>query len=266
MANVDDDFGPTANFEVIHFKDGRADRVRKPVVTEVPLTIMGNEVEIATLLCSPSDLREFVYGFLFTSGFIRSAAEVLSCVFDATKWVAYAELRETPDPSIAQKRLYTSGCGKGVTYAHVSELSVRRPLETDLTVTADQVNEIAGWLQGTSPTYRKTRGLHTAGLSVAGDVPGSSIDDIGRHNAVDKVVGRGLMDDVSFPRTVLVTSGRVSSEILHKARMAGIPIIVARGAPTHQTVLRAREMGIAVVGFARGGSFTVYSREDRVVF
>ncbi|NQT92289.1 MAG: formate dehydrogenase accessory sulfurtransferase FdhD [Lentisphaerae bacterium] len=90
------------------------------------------------------------------------------------------------------------------------------------------------------------------------------MDDIGRHNAVDKVIGWALKNERDLSQLWLITSGRVSSEILHKAARAGMAAIVARGAPTHQAVLRAKEAGITVIGFARGSGFTVYSGEERV--
>ena len=91
------------------------------------------------------------------------------------------------------------------------------------------------------------------------------MDDIGRHNAVDKIIGRSLMNAVDFSRTMLISTGRISSEILHKVKRTGIPIVLSRGAPTHQTVLMAREMGVTVIGFARGENFTVYANSDRVI-
>ncbi len=92
------------------------------------------------------------------------------------------------------------------------------------------------------------------------------MEDIGRHNAVDKVIGAGLMTSCDFSNTVVVCSGRTSSEILHKARRCGMPIILSRGAPTHQTILLALEMNMTVIGFARGNGFTVYSHAERVDF
>jgi FdhD protein len=91
------------------------------------------------------------------------------------------------------------------------------------------------------------------------------MDDVGRHNAVDKVVGRALLEGMDLSRCALLCSGRTSSDMLHKAKRAGIPVSVSRGAPTHQAVLQARSMGVTVVGFARGTSMTVYSHPERIV-
>ena len=252
------------DYEVVRVKGGVVRRVRQPVVTEVPLTVMAGEVELATLHGSPSHLEEFAYGFLFGSAFIRGAADVLGISLDRKRWVIHVDLARPPDPEIISRRLYTSGCGKGVMYAHVNEMASRRRVTSDFQITTEQVTGLARWLQHTSPLHRETGGMHTAGISLGGEPPAQHIDDIGRHSAVDKAIGRGLMDGVEFSRTVLVTSGRMSSDILHKAGRAGIPIIVARSAPTHQTILRARDQGVTVVGFARGDGFTVYAHEERV--
>ncbi|NQU39342.1 MAG: formate dehydrogenase accessory sulfurtransferase FdhD [Lentisphaerae bacterium] len=251
-------------YDVVRVKGEQVLRVTQGVVTEVPVTIMAGEVELATLHGSPAHLKEFAYGFLFGSAFIRSIEEVLSITVDSSRWVIHVELARPPDPSIISKRLYTSGCGKGVMFAHLSEMASRRPVASDLRITREQVVGLSRWLQHASPLHQQTGGLHSSGISVEGALPEHHIDDIGRHSAVDKAIGRALLDGVDFTRTVLVSSGRISSDILHKSGRAGIPIIVARSAPTHQTVLRARDQGVTVIGFARGDGFTVYAHEERI--
>lgn len=259
------EFGPSTPMSLLRVTKDTAQEVEESVATEIPFTLQAGDTEIATLQCSPSHLEELVYGFLYTAGFIAAAADLKSCRVDRTRWTAYLEMDEVPDPLVLSKRIYTSGCGKGVTFAHLNEAAARLPMFSDLTVTKAQVNALARWLQHTSELYRTTRGIHTAALSVAGEAPEIGIDDIGRHNAVDKVIGSGLLDQVDFTRSILISSGRISSEILHKVRRCGIPIIIARGGPTHQTVLQAREMGVTVIGFARGSGFSVFSHERRIV-
>jgi len=259
-----DDLGPTVELDVLKVgRDGSA-WVKQSVATEVPFTIVANDVEVATMLCTPTHLNELVHGFLHSSGFIKSASEVHRCNIDTKRWMARVDIEHTPDTSIVDKRLLTPGCGKGVMYANATELSARLPIESKLSIASKQISDIAHWLQHVSPLYRSTGGIHAAALSIAGETPTDCIDDIGRHNAVDKVIGRGLIDAVDFSACIIVTSGRVSSEILHKSKRCGCPAIIARGAPTHQTVLRARDMGVTIIGFARGGEFRVYSREERI--
>ena len=259
------ELGPSMEVEVVKLKNGTVTKTSDNVATEIPFTITINEKEIATLLCSPVNLKELAYGFIFTSGFIKSIGEIKSFSLDKTKWVASLEMDTMPQPSLMEKRLYTSGCGKGILYSNISEIAYRQPLENTMTITSSQIISITKWFQHCSELFKTTGGVHTASLSIKGGIPKIFCDDIGRHNAVDKVIGKALMDGVDFSETILVSSGRTSSEILHKTRACGIPVNISRSAPTHQTVLRAKDMGITVIGFARSINFTIYSHEERVI-
>jgi len=257
--------GPLAEFETTVVRGGDVRPSLSAVATEVPLTIVANDVEIATLACTPTHVKDFVTGFLFTAGFIHAAQELRSFACDQKAWTVWVELSTAPDPKLLFKRLYTSGCGKGVMYANVVEISARRPLEIAFRVGAENLHAAARWLLTASPLHKRTGGTHTAALSENGDVPRFARDDIGRHNAVDKVIGTALLSAVEFRTCVLVTTGRVSSEIVHKTKRCGIPALMSSGAPTHQAVLLAREMNLTLVGFARGTSFTVFSTPERIV-
>ncbi len=254
----------SVEYEVIKVREGKAESVRVIVATEIPLTIEVNEAETATLMCTPKNIKELCYGFLYTNGIIKKKDDVLSFTCDESKWVARLEVKDKPDLSLLNKRLYTSGCGKGVMYSSVVEIAARHPIKTSFKVKKEKLVALMRWLQGSSELFRKSGGVHTAALSEKGEIPQVAIDDVGRHNAVDKVIGAGLLQGVDFATCVLVCSGRTSSDMLHKAKRCSIPLSVSRGAPTHQTILLAREMGVTVVGFARGGGFTVYSFPDRI--
>lgn len=259
-------FGPSVEMDVVKLKNGRIINGTDNVATEIPFTIYANETEIATLLCSPINLKELAYGFIFTSGFIKSVQEIKNFSLDATKWTASLELENMPKPSLMEKRLYTSGCGKGILYSSIAEIAHRQPIQNTVTIQSSQITSITKWFQHCSRLFRTTGAIHTASLSIKGTIPEIFYDDVGRHNAVDKVVGKALMDGINFSEAILISSGRTSSEILHKARACGIALNISRGAPTHQTVLRARDMGITVIGFARSINFTIYSHEERVIF
>jgi FdhD protein len=259
-----EDLGAVFEVKATRYARGSHLEVALAVPTEVPLTVNANGLEVATLLCTPTDLEAMACGFLFSAGLIHGGRELLSCQVDPTRWVADCQLARTPDLELLDKRVYTTGCGKGVMYANVVELSSRRPLQSPLSVTPQQIDGIAVALQGASPHYRRTRGVHTSALGLGGEVPERWFDDVGRHNAVDKAIGDGLLRGVDFQRCVLISSGRTSSEILQKCRLAGIPVCVSRSVPTHQSVLRALDMGVTLVGQARRGEFVVYSHGDRV--
>lgn len=263
--NKNQEFGPSVEMEVVKLKNGTVIKTGDSIATEVPFTININKREVATLLCSPIHLKELAYGFIFTSGFIKSIEEIKSFSLNTTKWIASIELENMPEPSLMEKRLYTTGCGKGILYSNISEIAYRQPIENTMTINSSQIISITKWFQHCSKLFKATGGVHTASLSIKGNIPEIFFDDIGRHNAMDKVIGKALMDGIDFSETILISSGRTSSEILHKARACGIAINISRGAPTHQTVLRARDMGITVIGFARSINFTIYSHEERVI-
>jgi FdhD protein len=263
--NHSDTLGMSVNFEVVQVKKGNTTNTIASVPTEVPLTIMANDEEIATLSGSPDHLREFVYGFLFTAGFIQEAHDVQAFFWDETKWRIEVKLNNPPEPNLLTKRLYTSGCGRGVMFSSVVELALRRPLADEFMINSDVILRLMRWLQTSSQLYRSTRGVHTAALSKGGTLPEIVCDDIGRHNAVDKVIGSALITGVDFKVSVLLCSGRISSDILFKAKRCEIPVAISLGAPTHQAVLLARDMHMTLVGFARGSSFTIFSHSERII-
>jgi FdhD protein len=261
-----DDFGPRVDIDVLRRRHGVVAETVQPVATEVPCTIVGNGVEVATLLCSPAHLEELAVGFLFSSALINAREDILATSVDPARWTVTCKLSRTPAPELMARRMYTSGCGRGIIYSSLSETGLRQPLDSPTRLSPEQIAGLARWLQHCSALFRDTGAVHSAALSDQGAIPRECIDDVARHCAVDKVIGRRILAGEPFEGTVLVCSGRISSEILHKARRAGIAVVVARGGPTHQAVLRARELGITLIGFARGEDFTIYSRAERVVF
>ncbi|MGD9202453.1 MAG: formate dehydrogenase accessory sulfurtransferase FdhD, partial [Chitinispirillia bacterium] len=250
---------------VLRVKNNKYSTSVDSIATEIPFTIIVNDIEVATLLCSPIDLKELALGFLYTSGFIKSMGDFKSVILDTVNWTATVRTVDTPDLNAFQKRMYTSGCGKGIMYTSVNEIIYRHPIKNTINISAADIFSIALWLQKCSELYKKTGGIHTAALSIQGKIPVIHLDDIGRHNAVDKVIGRALSEKMDFAKCILICSGRMSSEILHKARVCQIPVIMSRGAPTHQTILKARDMGICVIGFARGTNFNVYAHDEAII-
>lgn len=235
------------------------------VATEIPLTIMADATEVATLMCSPEHLEDLARGFLCTSGLLGGPQDFLGCTVDEAVWVVQVKLACQLDPEQMNKRTFTTGCGKGVMYASATELTGRTPLSDSFRVPAPRIQELSNWFRRYSDLHHATGGVHTVALSVNGLEPNHVRDDVGRHNAADKVIGQALKDGVDLQQTILVTSGRISSEIVHKARKASIPVIVSLGAPTHQAVLLARDMNVTLIGFARQARFSIFSMPERII-
>jgi FdhD protein len=260
-----DDLDSSIDVEVIRISDKGTVTVIDPVATEIPLTIEANGQEIATLLTSPADLKELVCGYLFTSGFIRIIDEVKQFSCDKIKWIASVEIEHTPDPALMQKRLYTSGCGKCAMYTNVNELSMRHKLDNDMTITSDSIFRLARLIGDGTPLFNKTGAVHSAILANSKTDTMIIMNDVARHNAVDKAIGHALLTGRDLTQCILARTGRTSSEIVYKTRKSGIAITIARGAPTHQAMHLARDMGITLIGFARERSFNIYSGRERVL-
>lgn len=256
------EFGAFVSIDSVRVVDDSVEHVKDVVATEVPLTIIANDIEIATLLTSPSYIKELVFGYLFTSGFIKKCSEISNYWLDDKKWAVYVELPQPPDASTMRKRLYTASCGKCAMYTNVNEIALRHKLKSDILIKKETVFELAERLKQGSDLFNKTGAVHTAILNCTDyDI---SIDDIARHNAVDKVIGKALLDTVNLHSCILARTGRTSSEIVYKVRSCEIPITIARGAPTHQAIHLCREMGVTLVGFARQRTFNIYSSPERI--
>lgn len=233
------------SFEIIKISGDKKELAADEVVREISLRIDVDGNELAVLLCSPSDIGDLVIGFLFTSGMIKAAGDIKKIVVDEERWTARVDLAVP----IMTKDLVPKGIIYGVKIASVFKIKV------------SMINMLAVDFQKKSGIYLKTGGAHSAGLA---DEQGIIIfkEDIGRHNTVDKVIGCRLKEGKGFENKILISSGRVSSEILFKVQKAGIPILVSQSAPTNQAVNLARDMGITLIGFARGNRMNIYSKND----
>ena len=261
---MNDDVEISIPVEATVWSSGAAVQKLAPVATEVPFTIAAGETELATLLVTPRDLKALTIGYLYSSGFIANAGEVRSIAIDWERWVAWTELAREPDPAIMRRRVYSASCGRCALYSSLVEVGMRSPCPAILSMTPAQIGEAAAWVESASATFTKTGGVHAAGFFDPAGGDRFVFEDVARHNAVDKAIGHGLLEGRDLSRCALVRTGRTSSEILFKARRCGSPITIARGAPTHQAVLLARELGITLVGFARGNEFTAYAHGERI--
>ncbi len=162
---------------------------------------------------------------------------------------------------IPEKRIITSGCGGGITFDDPqSGLAI---LEDDLHIEAGQLLDQFTQLQSPDSLYARSRGVHSAGLS-----DGTSLlavaEDVGRHNTIDKVVGLCLLNGIETRGRILLTTGRVSSEMMKKAARMGCPIIASRNSPTSLSVAMAQALNITLVGYVRRASMRVYAHPERL--
>ncbi len=250
------------NFEILSINRGRGEKKNDWVTEEVPLTIEVNGQELATLLCSPQDLKNLVLGFLFTSGFIEDVMTVKSLAVDEERWKAYVDVEVNFPPEMLFKRIYTSGCGKGILFHNPMDLIQRIKIPDGFTVEAEKISALMRKFLTSSGEYRQTGGVHSCALASAEEMLVK--DDLGRHNALDKIIGAGLQQKLNFQERMVLTSGRISSEIISKVLRCGAPLLVSAGAPTNQAVKIAREANLTLLGFVRGQRMTVYSGAERI--
>ena len=226
------------------------------VIEEVPLAITINGRHALTAMVSPELTREFVTGILFTERIIHGVDEIESVHVEPGK---VSVLTTNPFKILVSKKTVLSGCGGSSSYLDVAKLpQVTSDLVLDVATITSALKET---LQ--SDLHVKTGGIHIIGLF---DDNGAVIvtEDIGRHNALDKVIGHGLMKGVDFSRTFVVSSGRISSEMVRKCLIAGIPVIVSRGATTTLAVSTAEQANLTVIGFVRGQKMNIYTHPGRV--
>jgi len=236
-----------------------------PVVVEIPLTIYVNDTELATLVCSPGSHKELAVGFLLSEGLLQDYSDIKNITYnepDGLLWVDTVE----PVPQLENflRRQIASCCGKGRAALYfINDARKLKPVQSDHVFEAAHLLHLIGLLEEESTTFRKTGGVHSAAL---GDSKGMLVryEDIGRHNAVDRVLGYAFLNRIDPKDKCLLLSGRISSEILINAAHYGIPVVVSRSAPTFLAVELADEFNLAVVGFARGERLTVYSHPERV--
>ncbi len=274
----------TARRSVVRIDVAAGTSVRRPdtLAAEEPLEIRvgpaaGPKRPLAVTMRTPGDDLDLAIGFLLTEGFIRDAADVRTaqlCAGDNEPNtynvvdVTLADHVPAPEVDPARNFYTTSSCGVcGKASIDAVRIKSRFTVDVDETpVEAAVLAELPDRLRSAQKTFASTGGLHAAGLFTPGGDLVVAREDVGRHNAVDKIIGWAVRSE-RLPLTghVLMVSGRASFELAQKASMAGIPILAAVSAPSTLAVELADEVGMTVVGFLRNPTMNVYTRPDRVV-
>lgn len=234
------------------------------VVAESPLTLILNDQELVTLLCTPDDLKYLAIGFLFSEGFIESRDDIARVTVNPGTGVVRVDTTTEGgiDREALFSRIITSGCGRGASFYSATDI-VGEKVQSLTTISIKQILALTAEFQHRSEIYRATGGVHAAAVCDQHNVIVFG-EDIGRHNAMDKVFGECLLKDIPTEDRLVVTSGRISSEILLKVARRNIPILISKSAPTSLSVKLADARGITLVGFVRGKRANVYTNAWRV--
>ncbi len=245
---------------IYRYENGQFTQFEKPVVREQPLTIVANGVELATFMCTPVKMDDLTVGFLAFEGIIQGPEDIRELDVDPENGMVEVELAtELVQP---KKRVFTSGCGMGLTFT--LRISHYPLLPGDTALSPAQIFPLMQQLMDGATMYQASRGIHAAALSDGHQVL-LLAEDVGRHNALDKILGEALLKGIRTEGRILLSSGRISSEMLRKGAHMGTPFVISRTSPTTLSIEAAKRLGITVIGYVRRNSFNVYTHPERLV-
>jgi len=241
--------------------------IEDTLVTEHTATVLLNNREVVTLLCSPIKLDYLAIGFLLGEGYIKSREDVLKATVssDQQSSTVHIEARASGELAVsaAASRLIASSGSKTLTSKTVDSGQPGRII-SQIKITPTEIRALMERFHHHSPVFEATGGVHSVALCDHQQIIAFS-DDIGRHNAMDRVFGECLMKGIDVTNRIVITSGRVSSEILNKVARRGVPVIMSVSAPTDMAVGLADSFGITLIGFIRGNKMNIYTHRGRVV-
>lgn len=245
---------------MLRFEDGHWEAYQDEVVSEYTLHLHVNGTSWAKLLCSPVALKELVYGFLFSERLIDVPEDLSELRIDVKQKEAFAEISGM-DMIKGTRTIATSGARLYQGQPQVSRIEPEALAAES--IAPDFILNTMRAFTTSSEVFMSTGGVHACSLASATERL-SFFDDIGRHNALDKVIGKALLEGISLKDKLIFFSGRISSEIIGKCANAGISTVVSRSAPTFGAIEAARDYGMTVVGFTRGNRFNVYNGHHRL--
>jgi len=226
------------------------------VVEEIPIALFINGRHAMTAMMSPVNLEDFVTGYLFTEQIIKTVDEIESIRSEKNR---ISVITKNLFKVLGPKKTILSGCGGSTSFIDAEKLP---KIQSDFSLSAEA---IAAALRSVldSEIHRITGGFHMVVLLDKQRVI-CVAEDIGRHNAVDRVIGHALRNGIDLSQTFVISSGRISSEMVRKCLIGNIPVIVSRSATTTLSVDIADKTGLCIIGFARGAKMNIYSHPERV--
>jgi len=239
---------------------------RKGCPEEYPITLVVNDFEVAVFQLTKFDLEDWAYGYLFSEGMIDQASDVEGLIVDEDSGMINVTLSSDFDTEMmfSKKKHYTAGCGRGVTFFSMTDVKTFNKVVVGKTYQLSYLLKKRSEFSKNSPLYLETGGMHGACIvNEEGEI--TVREDIGRHNAVDKIIGYALRNELDPSTLLLLTTGRVSYEMLSKAAKFGFAVIGSRTAATKQAIQLAKYLNIEVVGYLRGKMAIPYTSFGRVV-
>ena len=235
--------------------DGHSQEISGEVVDESLVCISVNGEELATFMCSPRDLKEMAVGFLYNESLIDGPESIRSVHLSKQNSCVDVWLKQD-DFILPQRKIITAGCGGGLTFDDLSRQ--HKPLQSALLMTSSKLSDLMRQMHLGAELYHRARGIHTAAIADNERLE-LQLEDVGRHNCLDKLAGSALLNGIETRDKILLNSGRISSEMINKARRLETPIICSRTSPTSLSVALAQEWNITIVAYLRKRRMRVYT-------
>ncbi|MDH5375100.1 MAG: formate dehydrogenase accessory sulfurtransferase FdhD [Candidatus Bathyarchaeota archaeon] len=237
------------------------------VAEEKPLHISVKKTHYATIFCSPSNLKELAVGHLLSEGIIESVEEIEEISF---RKKSFCRVKLKPNIDLEKRlkllkpfsRIILSACGSPSPY----QISARLPkLKSDLTVKAEIILSCVNRLNSIAETFKKTGGVHAAAIYKSDGNLVAFAEDVGRHNAVDKVIGIGALNKTVFSEYFLALTGRLTGDIVRKTARVGLPIVASLAVAIDSGIAVAKDVDLTLIGFARGKRINIYNFPERIL-
>ena len=248
------------NVRFQQFRAGRGVSSESELIVEKPVALYVNGILWITFMCTPNLLKALAVGFLFNEGVIESADQIEEFHICDNREIIDVWLGHQAEKPVEWKR--TSGCTGGYTALDLDELYLE--VEDEVKIEADQVRKLVERLFETQDLYKKTGGVHTSVLTDGNQIV-LAAEDVGRHNSIDKIAGLYLLGDEEPSSKILLSTGRISSDMLQKAARIGAAIVISRTSPTSMSVELADRWGITLIGYARRNRFNLYTHPGRII-
>lgn len=249
--------------KTLSYQAGEWEEKRTNIISEQSIRLTVNNEPWLTFMCTPTDLAALAVGFLYNEEIIETKDEVASVRVcpDETNIDVWLN-RSVKKPEDWTR---TTGCSGGETSVRSEDPKMRNVVSRySLGLAKERVGELIDLLSEVQTLYRESGGVHTSALS-DGERILIAAEDIGRHNTLDKIAGRYIMEGINPARKIIVTTGRISSEMVQKAGRIGAQVVISRTSPSSLSVQLADEWGITLIGYARRDRFTIYTHPEGII-
>jgi FdhD protein len=255
------------NIVKLDLSTGKSQEIADYVAEEKPFYLFVNKTFWATILCSPTDLKELAVGHFLSEGILKSTSEIEEIVLKEPESTCYVKLK--PEVNVENRvkisrlhaRVIPSACGSGSPYQFTGKIP---EVKSDLKVKAQIIFESVNQLNFKAKGFRRTGGLHVAAIYKGDGELVALAEDVGRHNAVDKVIGMAALNGVVFGECFLALSGRMSGDVAFKAAKVGLPIIASLAAALSSGIAMAESANLTLAGFVRGKRINLYTCPERI--